>query len=261
VSDSRAVKVLFLNGWSLDSSFVEPLLQALGEGVTYQVFDVDARFFEDSWPSSLVSLIDQDTVIMGWSLGGMLAIRLAAFLEKNQRDYRKLVTLMASPSFINREGWSCGMSESDFAQFKMAAESDQLVVKTFPYLMLGPKQSVVGTSETTLLANRTLLSEIRQRYRGSLQSSENRIATLALLEQLDLRKELSALQQQAILLFAEDDLLVPNMTAQVVEQLYPHHHVHLVEGEGHLLNAPILKLVSTLLGLSLGTSAAVTCER
>lgn len=221
-------------------------MQRFAGSASYRVEDIDERFLAEDWLESLASLIDDNTLIIGWSLGGMLAVRLALFLERRGQGYRKLVTLMSAPSFINREGWRAGMNEKDFANFKKAARSDLALTKTFPYLMLAPKAGVDVKADAAPLIDRSLLAQLKERYRTSLQSLEARIGTLSLLEQLDLRKELGALNQQAILIFAEHDQLVSVTSAQLVQELCAQHQVRIVEGETHLLNQSIMDLVRTL---------------
>ena len=246
MNSSTSVDVLFLNGWSVGEQFVASLLQDFAGTASYRIVDVDERFLKDAWLETLSESVGENTLIIGWSLGGMLAIRLSYFLQGRKQAYRKLVTLMCAPSFVSREGWCAGMNEKDFASFKKAARSDLVLTKTFPYLMLAPKTGVDVKTDAAPLIDRAVLAQLKERYRTSLQSLDARMSTLSLLEQLDLRKELGALNQQAILIFAEHDQLVSVTSAQLLQELYAQHQVRIVEGETHLLNQSIMDLVRTL---------------
>ena len=257
MSKSSTVDLLFLNGWSLEAAFVEPLVQHFAGTSSYRIVDVDERFLKDAWLESLSALVDENTLIIGWSLGGMLAIRLAYFLQGRKQAYRKLVTLMCAPSFVNRKDWRSGMTKEDFAHFKKAAESDLRLVKTFPYLMLAPKKEVDGGSSGTPFIDRAVLAALKKRYRASLQNQETRMGTLSLLEQLDLRVELASLNQQAVLVFGEHDQLVPLASARLTEELSAQHEVRVIDAESHLLSCSIMDLVSVFCELSVGSDGAV----
>lgn len=250
MANSRAIDLLFLNGWSLDATFVEPMVQRLAGGASYRIVDIDEQFLVDEWFETLATLVSENTLIVGWSLGGMLAIRLAVFLEQNQRAYRKLITFMSAPSFIVRDGWCSGMSEEDFEHFRNAAQSDPMLIKTFPYLMLCPKGCGNYASKAAQLVDRSLLAELKKRYRASLQGLDTRMATLGLLKQLDLRDALATLNHQAVFVFAEYDQLVPASSADLVRDLYPKHQVCVVEGESHLLSGSIIDSARGLCGLT-----------
>lgn len=250
MSESTVVDLLFLNGWSLNSSFVEPFVQSVAGNANYQILDIDARFLSDSWMEDLAALVNDDTLIMGWSLGGMLAIRLAAFLERNQRGYRKLITLMAAPSFVSRESWLDGMSKAHFAQFKAAAEFDPLLIKTFPYLMLAATKFAKSNLEVRPSVDRSLLSELKKRYRAGLQDVDTRMNTLRLLEELNLRQELVSLSRSAALVFGQDDQLISLTSVGMVQDICPQHDVLVVEGEAHLLSSGIMRSINVICTLS-----------
>ena len=56
----------------------------------------------------------QNSVWVGWSLGGMLAQRLAC---RHPGHVRQLVCIAAGLQFLSSDDWPCGLSAQDFSSF------------------------------------------------------------------------------------------------------------------------------------------------
>lgn len=103
-----------LNGWAMSSAAVQPLVNALAPLGTVTVLSLPA-YIQDSVENTLAHLeqsIPPQTHLIGWSLGGMLALQLAA-----QSNYGSVTCLGANLSFIATPLWPWAMSQADFERF------------------------------------------------------------------------------------------------------------------------------------------------
>lgn len=241
MTSSQAIDILFFNGWSLGEPFVEDFVRELSNGRSYRVIDIDERFLDDTWMQGLASLVQSNTVLAGWSLGGMFAIRFARHLENFQVPYRRLITLMAAPVFVSTATWPQAMPPELFNKFEESVQDDRTLSKTFPYLM------VVHSLGAEQVVDRELFARVKKRYVESLHPSVLRGRTLALLKNLDVLDELAGLTRPAFMLFGSEDQLVPLASALAVQERFSHHKVLLIDGERHYLSDRVLEQVRSLL--------------
>lgn len=233
----QAADLLFFNGWSLGKSFVEDFVRQLSDGRSYKVIDIDERFLDDSWMQPLTSLVQSNTVVAGWSLGGMIAIRFARHLEDFKVPYCRLITLMAPPVFVSSASWPKAMPSELFSKFEESAQDDRKLSKTFPYLM------TAHSSGSAQGVHRHLFACVKKRYVESLQPSVLRGCTLTLLKNLDVLDELAGLTRPVFMLFGSEDQLVPLASALAVQERFSDHHVLLIDGECHYLSDTVLEHV------------------
>lgn len=99
------MKNLFLlHGWAANSRIWEPLRTALADRA--RLFAPDLPGWEAAWVRERLEAMDPaDTVLVGWSLGGMLA------LEAGAAGYRPraLILLAACASFCRRPDYALGV--------------------------------------------------------------------------------------------------------------------------------------------------------
>lgn len=255
MDSAKPVDLLFLNGWSLDASFVDHFVCSLAEHRSYRVVDIDETFLSDVWLERIAAYVHNDTFILGWSLGGMLAFKLAYSLEKNKRQYGRLITLMAAPSFVARDTWPNGMEQHKFALFEQAVEDDERLVKTFAFLMTpssGEDHERAQLQDSGRRLDRQFLASLKRNYRACLQSSARRKVTLGFLGELDLTEELASLSGPVTMVFTERDQLVSLPSAQAVQQRYSQHEVCVIEREGHFLSDAVMSYTKEVLGVSEG---------
>ena len=231
----QATDILFFNGWSLGKDFVEGFVRQLADGRSYKIIEIDERFLDDCWMRPLASLVQPNTILAGWSLGGMLAIRFAHYLENSKVPYLKLITLMAAPGFVRSASWPQAMPPELFHAFEESSEDDRKLSKTFPYLM------TAHSSNAQRAVDRELFSGVKKHYVDSLQTSSLRARTLALLKNLDVIDELAGLTRPVLMLFGVEDQLVPQASASAVQERFSRHHVLLMDGECHYLNDTVLE--------------------
>src|SRR5688572_5114562 len=82
----RMINLVLIHGWGRDSRTWQPVLESLQSFATVTLIDLPGfgastvlpEFSLDAVLDKIAAQLPQDAVIMGWSLGGMLAVQLAA---------------------------------------------------------------------------------------------------------------------------------------------------------------------------------------
>jgi pimeloyl-[acyl-carrier protein] methyl ester esterase len=159
--------------------------------------------------------------LLGWSLGGMLAVALAA---RPGSACPGVITLASNACFLARDGWPAAMEAATFDVFSSRCATDPAgTLKRFGLLC------AQGSSQARALAKRLAPA--------SLEYADP--AGLALLASLDNRAALAALKAPQLHLFASADALVPASAASALAQAVPLARVQVLEGSHALpLEAP-----------------------
>ncbi len=200
-------KIVLLHGWGCDSRTWAPILpplQKLGE-----VIAIDLPGFGESAKISNYSLngvvdfiaqqLPDSGVLIGWSLGGMLAVQIAA---RYPHKVSKIITLAANIKFVAGDDYLDAMHSATNHHFTASFENDPHgTLKIFSGLL------VQGDAN-----ERALLKKIRALIAIEAVNA-NWLQALQLLSQLDNRAAFTALAQPGLHLLGEADVLVPASAA------------------------------------------------
>jgi len=217
------MRLLIVNGWSASSQLWASFIENLPAGIDAKVIDLDRCRSLESWREVIDSNVDHNTLLMGWSLGGMLAIDYAASTDKHLVG---LCTLQTNPSFVLRQGWEHAMSQGAFEQFYSLTErgSQSDLIRQFSHMLVaGSHAYKADKRQLQGLYNELTLAEPQVLRSG-----------LELLRDLDLRRALVKLRLPGLHLFGGGDVLVPPSVSTVVQLLAPRHTVRVIMGMGHL---------------------------
>lgn len=218
--------LVLLHGWGMSSAIWDSLLPALTQSFYVTVIDLPGLgrsegsddITLESMARQVAAVVEHPACWLGWSLGGMLAIQVAALFPEK---VSALISVASNPCFVQKEGWSSAMDPTVYRQFKAAVEvSPDKTLTRFAMLQIQGGE-----------AAKTILKQIKTVLASSQPS--HLIATLALLEN-DLRGPLSQLRCPVLHIYGEADGLVPVSTLSAVSGLNPDHQLVCFEGAGHL---------------------------
>ncbi|KPK12221.1 MAG: hypothetical protein AMJ68_02565 [Acidithiobacillales bacterium SG8_45] len=222
--------LILLHGWGLHGGAFRGLMDALSDEFCVTAIDLPGfgrspagseTMSLDDTADSIANLIAKPAVWLGWSLGGLVAMRLAT----RHRDLvRGMVLVAATPRFVQASDWSSGMAPETFSSFADGLSDDyRATLKRFVSL-----QTDSGS------ASRELIRQLREEvFKHGEPNVESLAAGLELLRNTDLRQSLSETKVPALLIHGDQDRLTPAAASEYLAQTLPGAEMLLVKGAGH----------------------------
>jgi malonyl-CoA O-methyltransferase len=223
------INLVLIHGWGCDSRTWQPLLESLQKNASVQLIDLPGfgeraplpEFSLDAVLDQIAAQLPQDAVVMGWSLGGMLAVQLAARFPDRICG---VITLAANVKFVAAPDYPAAMPRATNRQFNQSfAQDPQATLKLFSGLL------TQGDVE-----ERSLLKQLRRCDTGPV--TDNWLQALQLLSALDNREVFAQLTQPGLHLLAEKDALVPVAAAELMAQINPQQEIHVLDNTAHALH-------------------------
>ncbi len=121
--------LVMIHGWGMHSGVWQPLIKRLS--ANYMLYLVDLPGMGNSRPvepyhlynlaDEVAEVIPGVSDILGWSLGGLVAQRIAL----NQPDrIRRLILVGSTPKFVSSADWSAGVDPANFSAFAEQVNHD-----------------------------------------------------------------------------------------------------------------------------------------
>ncbi len=221
-----------LHGWAMHSGLFGRLTERL-EDTRIQLLDLPGhgRRRNLEWPESTGKLVDSivnsatDGWLLGWSLGGLLAMKAALAAPSRLRG---LILIAATPCFSQRPNWSHGVAEPLVRQLAHELETGpEQVLNRFLALE-------VHGSEHAAADLRLLRTEA---FRHGLPDQKALEAGLDLLRQTDLSDRLPEIELPVVLIGGRRDRLVPFEALEETARHLPNVELVRIPGAAH---APFL---------------------
>jgi malonyl-CoA O-methyltransferase len=175
----------------------------------------------DSLIECCIQLLPKNAVYIGYSLGGMLALKMAA---RNPERVQAVVTLASNPRFVADNQWPQAMPSKTFDAFRSGVKNNaQKTLSRFMALQInGAKQE------------KALLKDLRRLSDEKIPCAETLCQSLDLLARMDCRALLAELNVPSLHVFGENDQLVPVSVAEN----YPQQsslEIEVIKGAPHAL--------------------------
>jgi len=182
----------------------------------------NSQTIEDDWIHALVEVLPEQTHLLGWSLGGLLAQQIA--LRYPQR-IQSLICLATTPRFTQNDGWQRSVSPKIIGDFIQAISIEiSAVLKKFWRLQLqGSDNSRALMKELTKHMSNRNIPSIKPLNQG-----------LILLKDMDNREQLKNLTMPTLWLLGEKDPLIPQDIRLNLAQLQPSATINVIPGGSHI---------------------------
>jgi len=174
---------------------------------------------------AMAERIDRRGCLVGWSLGGAVALMLAAIYPERVNG---LVLTGTSPCFVQGPEWPHGMENDTFSDFRIRVQTDPDRALLW-FLGLQVRDSV--HERRTLRDLRSLIGEAPTADATAL------LDDLDILKDNDLRTMLARIEVPVVIIHGERDGLVPFASAEYLAEGLPNARLVRIDGAGH---APFL---------------------
>lgn len=212
----KGYPLVLFHGWAFTHAVWQSLADKLADSFTLYCVDLPGFGQSDllDWPDfkkKLCRLLPESFAVLGWSLGGLYAMRLAC--ETPQVSH--LISIASSPCFLQKDTWPGVQPETLMQFYQNIRQNPVKTIKAFIQLQQG-KQPV----------DRRLLSYDAEAL-GLLQGLKD-------LNAWDLRSALSQYDHPACFIFGRLDAITPAKTMTAMQQDYPHFQYHLISKAAHI---------------------------
>lgn len=229
--------LVLVHGWGMNARVFDGLAESLADDFEVHALNLPGhggraalpRNTLQDWADDLAQQLPVRATLLGWSLGGQVAMRAA--LDHPHRVSR-LILLASTPRFVKTEDWEHGMAPADLEAFGAALLAD-------PHATL---LRFLSLQTRGMPGQKALLQQLRQTLLAAPSAERDALpAGLAILRDTDLRAELSQLTQPVLVLHGALDMLAPAAAgewladtlrdAQHLELARAAHAPHLSHGE------------------------------
>jgi pimeloyl-[acyl-carrier protein] methyl ester esterase len=116
--------LVLLHGWGFNADLFNDLIETYKD--QYRITKIDlpghGRSDEvageiDEWCDEIIKILPNKPILLGWSLGGLLAINIARKVQIS-----KLILVASSPNFVQNDHWKFGIDADNFKQFSDALQ-------------------------------------------------------------------------------------------------------------------------------------------
>ncbi len=197
---NNPINIVLINGWAMPKNIWEGFIDKLEAQANFgsvRVVDIDRCMTVKEWVNYLDDLVQPNTLLIGWSLGGQLAVEYSA---QHPEKLVGLCTLQMNPKFVVSSDWPHGMAMETFFEFKRLAEYDAVkMVKRFGFLVTAKGHEALQD-----------LKQLQKMFiADTLPPVDVLLQGLELLETLDVRAVISEISFPQLHIYGESDQLVP----------------------------------------------------
>jgi len=222
--------LVLIHGWAMNSSIWGGLVAELAQ--SYRVICIElpghgASDYALPWSldevlQALSEQLPERCSLVGWSLGGMLAL---AYAQRYAERVDKLVMMASSAKFVQAENWMCAQKESVLEAFMQGlGDNAPVTIKRFLRLQT---QGLVQAKEI----NRQLKET---RSRGGEGLYAGLLSGLTVLQKADLRLALAELNCPLLMILGDKDQLVPVEAGEASLKINPRIKLSIINEASHV---------------------------
>jgi len=229
-AESAPLDLVVLSGWGSEPSIFDAFLSDWSSCFRITKIDYQSvplprgnECIEDLKSHLMCALLEQvprNSILLGWSLGGLVASWIA-----NRLDAKAFIALGWNPCFVQKAGWHHAMSPEVFDDFASAFNANVRQMQMRFIALQSQGSAHASIERKALLANRKDYSDVL-----ALEQSLQYLGLLA----CDARMEFAQLSCPSLLLFGENDELVPRDVISDIKDLNPLASVRCIPDAAHL---------------------------
>lgn len=222
-----------LHGWGLNGAVWEGVAEALEPDFTLHIIDLPGHGHSanvavttlDAMADAVAHAMPARTHVLGWSLGGQVAMRLAM---RHSARVEKLILSATTPRFLHAPDWPNGKQDAVFDDFARRLSGDYAkTIREFLALQMLKQpnaRAIVHALQARVSARGVPLAAHLQ-------------ASLAVLRSSDLRAALSSITHETLVMQGDHDALTAEPAARAMADAIPRARYAMIRDAAH---APFL---------------------
>ena len=200
----RGEPLLMIHGWGVNSEIWISLVDELKLFATVYLVDLPGMGGSSSIsPYTLDNIAKEIKAnlpikrfnVLGWSLGGQvamsLAIRMPEFVEK-------LILMSTTPCFVEKKDWPCGVNKQFFSNFEMEAKQN-LNNTLMKFFLIQTRD--IDDSKNVMRFLKNEFIELKDENKSGMQLALN------VLKETDLRNEVQKIDKPTLIIAGDKDRL------------------------------------------------------
>ena len=204
--------LVLIHGWGFDSRIWKNFILHLEDQWKITCIDLpgygarkkSANVDIDQIVSNVEIDIPKNAVLFAWSLGGVIAMKLA----HRRNDIKALVLVASSPCFLKKQDWQHGVEPADFNKLVSQLSKDKIkTLHTFAGLVAAGEKHP-----------RQTIKELNELLVDGVPEQETLMSGLEILRDEDLRPALAKLLCPVGVILGENDILVKCSTGKAIQE-------------------------------------------
>ena len=244
--------MVLIHGWGMTGNIWTDIAKSLSKN--YELYIVDLPGMGRSEliePYSIDEIVDQvylstpnNAIILGWSMGGQIAIKLAV---KYSNYINNLILISTTPCFVKKDDWDCAVDDKNLLVFasQLTKNREKTMLNFLALQLLGSENS----SNIIRDLKRDFIDTDNENYKGL-------IPALKLLRFIDLRTIVSKVRTPSLIISGGRDKLTPCDASLWMQKRIKNSKIKNIETASHLPfishKKNVLKLISEFLESSNG---------
>ena len=229
-----------LHGWGLNGAVWNGVRDALAKKFTLHIVDLpghghsqgEAITILTEIVDSIAKVMPRYSHLLGWSLGGQIALELA---RRHADRIDKLLLVATTPCFLQRENWPHAVPPA--------------VLNDFGARLLNNTTATIKSFLALQVLNQPNMRDTMTKLQAALASRGNidpaaLAGGLEILRGTDLRKQLTQVAQSTLVMQGDHDALAPEPAGRWLAKHLPHARYVVIP---HAAHAPFLSHRATFL--------------
>ena len=222
--------IVLIHGWGMSGKIWEEFSKVMKYKNKLYIIDLPGMgkseiikpYKIDNLIDKIHELIPEKVTIIGWSLGGQIAMK---YYLKYPKAVNYLVCISSTPCFIKKNGWEFGVSRSFFSKFKNDLLNNwQRTLRKFFLLQTQKDEDI----ENTLKKLENDFMDEQPPTKEGLEKS------LEILEKVDIRKDIKNINIPTLIISGKQDTISDYKASIWMQSKIKKSQIFVFDSAGHI---------------------------